>query len=118
MISPTEIRLGNLLTFQDDPKVRPATFATFRYLQKHGENCGFKPVCITSELLDAMGVFAANKNKMSHKIRIRERKETIYVTQNCDTWDIQLNNSQVLVSVRYMHEFQNLFYSLTGTDLK
>lgn len=117
MISPSEIRLGNLLTFHDDPKIRPATLATFRYLEKHGENCGFKPVSITSELLDAMGVYTANKNKMSHKIRIRNRQETVYVTRNNDTWDIQLNHGQVLVSVKYIHQFQNIFFSLTGTDL-
>lgn len=117
MISPSEIRLGNLLTFQTDPQIRAVTLATFKYLQKHGDDNGYNPVPITSDLLERLGIYIANKRKMSHKIRIRNRKETMYVTQNGNLWDIHLNYGEVLVTIQYVHQLQNVYFSITGSDL-
>ena len=77
----------------------------------------YKPIPLTEEWLVKMGFI---KELNAHKTHTLYIKEPLSLNQKEGYYSVALHYITVyplLVELRYVHELQNLFFALTGTEL-
>jgi len=129
MIQSNELRSGNLIigTYEnEDDNLIHETICTFKFYNcydnyynvesKDGieEFTSFKPIPITEEILLKCG-FVQCENEFWYQ------KNIISISPSVGTYEIQGSKLSLSVMrenpIRYLHQLQNLYFSLTNEDL-
>jgi len=111
MIQANELRIGNLL--QDEDGAFPVTKTFFSLLEINLETC--KPIPLTEEWLLKFGFEKVCYEKYAHK-KLNKLRAYPHVMKN--GFGIYLMDSYGLPHIKYVHQLQNLYFALTGTELK
>ena len=128
-LKTTELRIGNLIYGVSD-RIEEITYITKKFVKTNllkidAESQIFEiehlsPIPLTEEWLlkfgfkDRSGIL---KNKMSYGIEIG-KMEIAWYRQDNKTRFQTIENGFILKYVTYVHELQNLFFALTGEELK
>ena len=130
MIKKEEIRLGNYVMHKTGVRILTVrcTLAHFALLAKGGEKDLF-PVVLAAPVLEKCG-FAENKKYAL----LPESREFVlvvpvigggdveikaYIKSNKECFGrVMLNNVPVSNNFHYLHQLQNLYFFLTGTELE
>jgi hypothetical protein len=130
MILPSELRLGNYLLYKSNGKISmlPCSYTHFDLMHK-GDTASFYPVVLKPELLQKCG-FIENKNYPL----LPNARELILVlpvigSHKNELYGYVKNNGECFVRATvngavasnnffYLHQLQNLFFTLTGQELQ
>lgn len=130
MINASELRLGNYLLHKLNGKITmlPCSYAHFELLGK-GDTGAFYPVVLKPELLEKAG-FIENKNYPL----LPQAREFILVlpvigSHKNELYGYVKNNGECFIRATvngavasnnffHLHQLQNLFFVLTGTELE
>ena len=130
MINSNELRPGNFILHKLNGKISmvPCNFQHFE-LMKKGEIASFYPVILKPELLEKCG-FIENKNYPL----LPQAREFVLVlpvigNSNNELYGYVKNNGECFIRATvngsvasnnwfYLHQLQNLFFSLTGQELE
>jgi len=74
----------------------------------------FEPIPITSEWLEEIGFQKRLQNKTSYPIRNTNKVEFKLDSSDNYNWESSVNN---FPKVKYIHQLQNIYFTLTGTEL-
>ena len=124
MIQANELRVGNLLEvlhpYTKEWSIEPVKGKTIRNFEENSEHPliinNFKPIQLTEELLLRMGFEKATENAGNLICFKKSGKYTIAKWIN-NKWQFWINTVDLYNSPQYVHELQNLYYSLTKTEL-
>lgn len=135
MIKPEELRKNNLVNrkyFNPHPISPEYLFEPCKVLAikengsltvkiKGGKNINLKeyyPIQLTEEILIKAGFEKDDSGMFS--IFIDEEEDVFYGVMNFIgfAYYVDRYDKNPLIYVKYLHQLQNLFYSLTGTELK
>lgn len=109
MINPKELRIGNLVTYNQEDNLPVAIHA----ILQDELDTGYRkllsidkifPIPITPEWLEKLGI--GNREFLQYVIHKREDGYLIYQGHGC-----------FYVNVKYVHQLQNLYFALTGKEL-
>ncbi len=130
MINATELRLGNYVLFKSAGRISMTaiSYLHFEALNK-GDVSNFFPLVLKPELLQNCGFIENEKYPLSPQAReffltlpvIGSNKNEIagYQKANGECFVRAIVNGAVVSNnFFHLHQLQNLFYSLTGTELQ
>ena len=107
----SELRIGNVVsTFRAIGNYWSWTFISHEdiYSISCGNGNNFKPIPLTEEWLLKFG-FERNGKKLTFwKIDLVEDEEGIF----------SFDESRIYIDIKYVHQLQNLYFALTGEELK
>lgn len=113
MIAANELRIGNWVNYLDINGLNPAQIEIddFINLKEDGEkNFPFSPIPLTPEILEKCGAIVYEfDNGLGNQYRIKDR---LFVIRDGDIVDY---GSSVII--KHLHQLQNLYWCLTGTEL-
>ena len=136
MIDSNEVRIGNLVNYNDGEYgfddyvviIEPHEIHTYRTIAERIKNAEFHPIPITPEWLERLG-FEKNQYKYE-KINLTETIYTIDVPNDYGgriigsdyngEFKIRLegcDEGKVGDFIKYIHQLQNLYHALTGQEL-
>lgn len=119
MVSSTEIRAGNwlLMEFEKEKNSR----AVINYQPKAIKAKDFKlapyclPISLTTRLLDKCGFIYELRAWCKYR-KIKENRVMVLQWKEKEGWLI--GDQKIKVQPFYLHQLQNLYYALTGEELK
>jgi len=127
MIAANDLRIGNWVQLTDawyknhpqyynEPKMQKVKTFNYDYLLKtHYINSydlsDLEPITLTEKILLDCG-FVRNFN-----IDYRFHHLKIDITIDMDDYGLQISDTWEFGNIKYLHELQNLFYSLSKTEL-
>jgi hypothetical protein len=103
MISANELRLGNWVLRHGKPS--QIDIGDFRYEEYENHN----PIPLTPELMEQTG-FKQQGDYLWYE------KENVALEETIDGY--QLAEYSIAVGIKYVHQLQNLIFTLTGTELE
>ena len=108
-----ELRIGNWVAIDDLP-IEQVTLELFATLKEHPNTLSlFKPIPLTEEWLIKFGFENdGNDNYKIKGIRYNVYKPVDYVGY------LFCENRLVLREIKHVHQLQNLYFALTGSELK
>ena len=119
MIRPQELRIGNYISDLDGKiiKVEELTICASYITKKRINNLPFdyyKPIPLTEEILLKLGFKQNEQFKTNFKFYLKEDEIdiNIYNGKN-NSW----LNDRYIINLKYVHQLQNLFFSLCGEEL-
>jgi hypothetical protein len=112
------LRIGNFvsdLNASDSffAKVKKLDYSRCYYGQFHSAYSDLKPIPITEEWLIKFGFNLVVKEGNQGEFRVYQLNEITYNTNHGWWWRHQLT-----VQPKYVHELQNLFFAIIGTELE
>lgn len=121
MIKPEEIHKGNLLMWEDDSK-EIIKVTGFYEDEEKGDIVKFEggvaqldefiPIPLTEEILIKAGFERKNGYGLRHS------KISFIAIKVADAQGYHFKSTDINIEIATLHQLQNLFYSLTGTELK
>lgn len=118
MIKSTELRIGNKILKRVngtlvEENVLPNTILEIYQIEQVGGNVGaiYKPIKLTEEWLQELGGVLQPWGWVFDNILLRSNKPI-----NGKSFWVEIGNG-VRAKVEYVHQLQNLFFSLTGKEL-
>lgn len=118
MIDPKELRWGSIVAAQGGGIPREGiTWSDYAILEPYGvfmaqtNKCTYDPIPITPEWLERLG-FAVGKRSIYKDFgffEIEYERDQLYIGIN--------EYQDSLYHIQYVHQLQNLVYSLTGQEL-
>jgi hypothetical protein len=124
MIQANELRIGNLVTWEDEPnrilKVDEIGYNRWvRFENGDGsiiddEECNLQPIPITEEWLLRFGFELELKEGNQNEYRVYSFNQITYNTNHGWWW----NKCHLEVQPNNIHQLQNLFFALTGEELQ
>jgi hypothetical protein len=112
----SELRLGNLILFRDNLICLDSNYELFKSLVDISRNDKrYKPIPLTEEWKLKFGFEKTEwDNFNSYRLIIGNNDYTIvlYSDGNCEVGDI------ITCKIEYVHQIQNLYFVLTGEELK
>lgn len=113
MIKPTELRIGNWVLINGEPK--QLNRKLFKHVVLDGLGLeSLKPIPLTEELLLECGFVLLDKDYDSQVFNIYKLSNFTYNTSQNVFW---FNNTYSFRQPKYLHQLQNLFFALTGEEL-
>lgn len=106
MLSATELRIGNCVK-DHTGAIRFISHRKLSDIASNPDNHGYEPIPLTSEILEACGF-----RKDTWGLWIQEGWALDEVNGE---FQYPLKNSYV--GLKYLHQLQNLYYALTGSEL-
>ena len=121
-----ELRIGNLLVLSDTgesftvtgmmldshgPKIYGQTYSG-EYCSPRDNQC--KPVILTEDWLLRAGFRRSGRYYKNHNWGYRY---SIGYSKKTDRWDVSIMDAGIFSSIKYVHQLQNLYFSLTGHEL-
>ena len=118
MIQANELRIGNWVNFHNDNTYFEVTEITKEGLGVRNETMDtwieideFSPVPLTPEILEKCGF---KDSEWEHKTK----SECLFVGNDIiHIMDARDKNYSFTAPCKYLHQLQNLYFSLTGTEL-
>lgn len=112
------LRIGNFVSDANASdsffaKVRRLDYSRCYYGQFHSAYSDLKPIPITEDWLIKFGFDLVVKEGNQGEFRVYQLNEITYNTNHGWWW-----RHQLAVQPKYIHELQNLFFALTGTELE
>jgi len=126
MIDPKELRLGNLINYEGNVQ-------TITQVSKHGvdwvlpngaQYSGFKrkelqPILLTEEWLIKFDYEVDKLNFGECICNHSSKQHKLYKLENTDGYFDEVNNEyEYGIPLKFVHQFQNRFFSITGTELE
>ena len=102
------LKVGNLVY---DNKSQSNIFITESNI---GDTQNFEPIPITSEWLEEIGFQKQLQNKTSYPIRNTNKVEFKLDSSDNYDWENSVNN---FPKVKYIHQLQNIYFTLTEREL-
>jgi hypothetical protein len=125
MIQANELRIGNLLNHNNGHivgtfKVNEVHILDIIENNEYGEQ--YEPIPLTEEILLKCGFthqFKQCKGQDFFSLKLDDKYQ-IYVNLNSGMFSINKQHLGIgfVVSIKYLHELQNLFFALTKTELE
>lgn len=123
----TELRIENIVYNRhgEFQVITHNSFQAFRHPTMDGNPSGFKPVPLTEELLIKNGFTKDTTNNtvwidlQTHYLEFMEADGCFY-PRYCQYGEISSESEQCvsLNRINSLHQLQNLYYALTGTELE
>lgn len=118
-----ELRIGNLVIW--NPIMRNGMIATksdknivamtsYSLYTFYNKNNRWKPIPLSEELLLKLGLKRVDVQGIYYEIEIGKLRNCLQLYDGKWTWDF---NSTWEIEIKYVHEFQNLIFCLTGEEL-
>lgn len=112
------LRIGNFVSDVNASnsffaKVKKLDYSRCYYGQFHSAYSDLKPILITEDWLIKFGFDLVVKEGNQGEFRVYQFNEITYNTNHGWWWKHQLT-----VQPKYVHEFQNLFFTITGMELE
>jgi len=130
MIQPSELRLGNFILFKNQGRISMVRcdFMHFDLLHK-GDTSSFYPVVLKAEILQKSGFIENKDYPLLPQARefvlvlpvIGNHKNELfgYVKTNGECFvRATVNGAVATNNFFHLHQLQNLFFALTGTELE
>ena len=130
MIQPSELRLGNLILYKNQGRISmvPCDYVHFDLLHK-GDTSSFYPVVLKAEILQKSGFIENKDYPLLPQARefvlvlpvIGNHKNELfgYVKTNGECFiRATVNGAVATNNFFHLHQLQNLFFALTGTELE
>ena len=114
----TEVRIGNYV-YDTKGEINKINLAAIEYLLRYGSSgaCQVKPIPLTEELLRKCGFQQRPIRNDSYSLFLQE----FCIYRNEDTCHFELPNEYggtgSYIEIKYLHQLQNLYFSLTGEEL-
>lgn len=125
-----ELRIGNYVTDRGGKALRIDWFErekvcceriTINGIQLHPLTERFefcKPIELTEELLLKLGFEKCNDLDTFYSLDIMNGWTKIYYTPKHNIFEISISYHASAVKIKYLHQLQNLYFALTGEELK
>lgn len=132
----TELRIGNLVYVKYTDSNDDEHEATTRVLGVHEEavlgdgwrieveavqedfyECVCEPIKLTEEILLKSGFAEFYKSDFSVKLECIKNPIFEFVRRNDKDWNLRIKG-ETHKHIKYLHQLQNLYFALTGTELK
>ena len=124
-----ELRIGNYL-YNTEGKIDVVNIQALEYLLKYGDTpfCQVKPIPLTPELLEKCGF--SDKDYKSGYIGIEikaggmitdfvlTKPQVLGEFQKQFCWEYTAGNIPFFLKLEYLHQLQDLYFALTGEELK
>lgn len=107
----SELRIGNWIRGESDHKKRHVQAG----LNEIYYSSLFEPIPLTEERLLKFGLEKDGPNYIIGSIVIRQEKTRSGITSN---WKIYFNGIRIKKDLKHVHQFQNLYFALTGEELQ
>lgn len=132
MIQANELRIGNLVVFNTNSKPFPITADGILEIHKLGNTempFNYEPVPLTEGWLLKAGFAPRNEHRgigaiydyghKGHEDDWKFSKSVSFIHDKNDENDIYLHflQHQTALKIKYLHQLQNLYFSLTGEEL-
>ena len=112
MIKPNELRIGNYF-FDEDGNEKQIGYSDLVSLELTVLH--FNPIPLTPEILERCGFEKGNDNL---SLKVFEGYVSILLILNTFPLVLEIDGSRMpLHRVKYLHQLQNLYFSLTGEEL-
>lgn len=119
MIKPEELRLGNLITYKSRADTNEMFDVEVGDLYRILEGPeGYDPILLTSDWLVKMGYIKLNDLDHYYGIEISETARLVHNSKFNFTELEVMGFSSMLKQIKFVHQIQNLYHSLTGKELE
>lgn len=118
MIQPNELRIGNWI-YDDGKPIQVTTglfYLMYEYEDRFDSYHDILPIPLTEEILlkcgfDGIGFYENVFSKGSFRVHLnKEGKKALLVYHH--------DNNHIELEVKSLHDLQNVFFALTGTELE
>ena len=114
---PTELRLGNLVRYNDMTTVDiEVDIEDLILIKEQLDGCTYSPIPLTEEWLIKLGFESGTDNNGTLPV-FRKGKYT-FARWGRNKWQFWINTVDIYNSPQYVHQLQNLYFALTGGELK
>lgn len=115
-MEPKELRIGNYVYENED--ISEIQLADF-YNMHEDDNCPFKPIELTQEWLVKFGFEKDRINEDFYFLGI-PNKYKVYLSISLQylSFEVCQNGHGFNIDIGFVHQLQNLYFSLTGEELK
>lgn len=126
MIKANELRVGNwvLMAHENVPElVNAKVIAFISHANSRGDNHPFEPIPLTPEILISAG-FVFNEKSQSYRIFSHKEEWILAAQQTTDKTFFKIGlpvdsrSDQYMTDLIYVHQLQNLYFALAGTELE
>ncbi len=123
-IKPGEFRIGNIfLLGKDMERIFKMEFNRYGYMPNGVPIEDFEPIPLTPELLEKCGFELDYAPQLPEVIKGNFVMNFMGINDNSDNIELSRNYSGTAsyhldVCIKYLHQLQNLYFSLTSTELK
>jgi hypothetical protein len=118
MIKPEELRIGNWVKWPNEKEPNEAEWAHGHWLGVFDKNYPFPdPIPLTEEWLIKLGFEKQQEEHVWYELQISSSLALIEGDKN-GYMEVFLLDHDDSVRVRYVHQLQNLYFALTGEELK
>lgn len=122
MIKSNELRIGNYVYYQHpttDLLVHKIEWLDFKEINEFPDiyNQYHKPIPITEELLLKKGFDKSNDLDKFYHLEILNEWTRIYFNPKHKLCTLSINQNDSCIKIQYLHELQNLVFSLTKKEL-
>ena len=114
MIQPQELRIGNYYQGASRGNIEIVTWKTLRDLSEGKLN--LLPITLTEEILLNFGFYEIYKSEFSIRYGIENFDEIEFKWNKTFGWNFYYKTF-CIEGIKYVHQLQNLFFSLTGKEL-
>lgn len=112
MIKASELRIGNYICcdsgFYNKPTKVTGMFIRQIDSLNNSEADNYSPIPLTPEILEKCGLLEGNKFRSIEYFNIRDE----------NGYSLYFDDSYLCVDIKYLHQLQNLYYSLCGEELE
>jgi hypothetical protein len=120
IIKPTDLRVGNILNYDTAEGETMTTVVDWQDIKwasedPEGFNLVHSPVPLTGEWLLKFGFWQCEDT--SYRWYKAHNQDMGYITIDIDDHTIMIGDSWDFKETKYVHQLQNLFHSLTQTEL-
>lgn len=117
MISEQELRIGNWVSIAG-VEIKLSVQALARIFEQDGDSTRCEPILLTEDWMVRFEFESVDDKVYSIKPRLSICPDA-YIIRTGNVWKIQLGNETLsMPHVKYVHQLQNLYFALTGAEIK
>jgi len=112
-----ELRIGNGFMINWSKEIRWADWMDIRDIAENRINGGVSPITLTEEWLLKFGFEQVYTGSITKRFDLIKDDRFSYTFSTIANFDFGFRFIGRFINVRYVHQLQNLYFALTGTEL-
>lgn len=116
VFSPNIFRIGNFIKYKDN--IKAIDFEDLKLFSQINSNVSdYKRFQITKDSLIDFGFKESNLDEDNSWLKLRYLEFEFLSDESCEFKEVHLRLNKTNIVVKYVHELQNLYFALTGSEL-
>ena len=116
VFSPNVFRIGNFIKYKDN--IKAIDFEDLKLFSQINSNVSdYKRFQITKDSLIDFGFKESNLDEDNSWLKLRYLEFEFISDESCEFKEVHLRLNKTNIVVKYVHELQNLYFALTGSEL-